>query len=267
MGLFDPPSAASAMPRRWADYSLEYQGMFAYHIAMMAMMVTGLVPVPYEIAVAGGIVAVIATASIGRRQSLDWQWPGLARYDLLKAALIVAAGAVFLYVATVNFKADDPHLMPWFLAGLGIILFNVLSQLKLVTFSEEAFAALGKPAEAPAVEIMGAPRDDDGEPSWHRTARAAYRIGFFAIWLTFLAFFYLNSTALRDGVPQPTATASAPITDHGRTVYIARDRAGLIDLLSKLSLIGIPLIVLSGFALQYAIGVRLFTPRTGRDAA
>jgi hypothetical protein len=254
MGLFDPPAEAK-YPRRWRDMSFEYQGMFAYHIAMMVMFATGILPVLYEVAVAAGIFVVIAGVSWDRRRRMDWHRPPLAAWDVLKAIGALAMSGLFAFVASQGFPFTNPHFAPWFLGLAGISTFGVLQQLKVVTFSEAEFVDLGQPKPAPAVEVMN---PEGGEPSWHRAVRGIYYVAFFAIWLTFMAFFYFDTGAVRDGAPAPTATQSAPITEHGNTVYISRDRAQLINLLQTIAMTGIPLIIVSGFLLQIFGRVRLF---------
>ena len=75
MGLFD--FNRDTMPRRWSEMSLEFKLMFAYHIAMMALLVAGdAVPVSGEIAIAAGILAVIVALSWRHRETMGWRWPG-----------------------------------------------------------------------------------------------------------------------------------------------------------------------------------------------
>jgi len=124
--------------------------MFGYHIAMMVMFITGVVPVVYEIAIAGSIVLIIVLVSLRRRRELHWRWPRLGVADILKAIGVAAAIGVFLFVGSRNAPATDPHFLPWILAGAGIGLFGVLQQLKLVAASESEFIAMGKPGTGQA---------------------------------------------------------------------------------------------------------------------
>jgi hypothetical protein len=258
MGLFDPPAEAK-YPRRWRDMSFEYRGMFAYHIAMMVMFVAGILPVLYEVAVAAGIFVVIAGVSWDRRRRMDWHHPPLVPLDILKTLGVLATTGLFAFVASQGFPFTNPHFAPWFLGLTGIGVFGILQQLKVVTFSEAEFVELGKPKPAPAVEVMN---PETGEPFWHRSVRALHRVVFFAVWLTFMAFFYFDTSAIRDGSPRPTPTATSPITDHGIVMYVTADRAALIGLLQIISMIGIPTVILSGFALQFLVGVKLFPGAT-----
>lgn len=254
MGLFDPPAEAK-YPRRWSDMSFEYQGMFAYHIAMMLMFMTGFLPLVYEVAVASGVVLVVAGVSWDRRRRLDWHRPPLTTVDILKALGVFAMTALFAFATSQGFPFANPHFAPWFLAIVGIGVFGVMQQLKVVTFSEAEFVELGKPQAVSVVEVMNS---ETGEPSWHRPMRAIYYVAFFAVWLSSLGFFYFESRAIQDGAPTPTAFATESITEHGRTVYITKDRAHLVSRLQMAMFIGIPLILVSGFGLQIFARVRLF---------
>ncbi|HEX4303685.1 MAG TPA: hypothetical protein VHZ78_12890 [Rhizomicrobium sp.] len=241
-------------PRTWREQSLEFKFMFAYHAAMMVMFVPGMVPVPAELAIAGGAILVFAAMSLYRRRRLAWRHPPLGFRDIAGAIGGLAFSVLFGTVAAQNFPVFDPHFLPWLLALVGIALFGTLQQLKYVALSEQEFLEMGNPATAPAVEL---PVEAGGEPGWHRVVRGVHRAATFAAALVFLAFMYLDGKAMQEGASHPTATQTVARTEHGWTVYLARDRATLLNELEIAMFVAIPSVLVLGFALQLA-GFNIF---------
>lgn len=243
-------------PRGWADMSFEFKAMFAYHVALMAMFVTGLVPIGYQLAAAGGWIGLAALTSIVRRRKLGWKRPPRTLRNWLGALASVLFSVLFCASASPMARPDDPHIMPWYLMGLGIALINLLSSLKLVYYYEADFLAAGAGIDPP----VPPDRQDaaPGEPAIHGVIRFVYRAASGAVMLAFMAFFYLDSSAIRDGAPHPTASLTAPITEKGSTVYVTPERAALIGELELVGMLGIPIVIFAGFGLQLLGGVRLF---------
>jgi hypothetical protein len=257
--LFDWDS--TKYPRKWSEMSFEFKGMFVYHISMMAMMMAErTVSATGKMSIAAAIMVGVGSLSARRRRALGWHWrrPGADR--IASGAVGVVAVGLFLGSATPMFSPFNPTILAWYLAGLGIGLFGLLQSLRVVYFAEEDFLA---DCKDPALDHPTSARPKDAR--WKRTIRAIYGIASLLIWLNLVGSFYVFGTSFRNGSSVATASASAPIQDHGRIVYVSEDRKQLIDLMQRGMMIGIPLILATGFALHFLIGVRLFPNTPTRD--
>ncbi len=205
-------------------------------------------PAPYELAVAAGLIALFTLVSLDRRRRIGWRRPPVSPWALTKALGALAFTGLFGYAAAQSFPMLNPHFLPWLLGLGGIGLFGFLQQLKLVAFSEAEFLEMGKPAVPSVDEAVNTP---DGKPVWHRVVRGLYQVASYAVMLTFLAFMYVEGTAMREGSPQRTSAHSVARTDHGNVVYIAKDSAVLIDELQTATFIGIPAILVLGLVLHF----------------
>lgn len=174
--------------------------------------------------------------------------------------------AFFLYAPGPLFPATNSRFLPWYLAGFGIGLFNLLSGLNLVQSTEAEFQAMcreGAAAPPAAAPLPAAPT----EPRWKTAVRTTFKVYFLAVWLAGVSFFYVYGRAFGGGSPLPTATQSEPLTDHGKTVYISPSQKRLVDLLRTGMFIGIPSAMALAFALHFVAKVKLFDNRPPRDGA
>jgi len=258
MALFDPPRQGG-YPRKWKEMSLEFKLMVVYHGCMMALFITGgAFSVRQEIGFTMVLASVLTAISIRRRRSANWRWQGVKGKNVVAAAGGVALMAVFLYAATPLFSPRNPRFLPWYLAGFGIGLFNVLQALRLVQTSEAAFLAeCGEPGSQ-TEQSPPAEQATQAEPKWHRVVSASYSTLFFMVWLEFVAFFYYSGAAFRDGSPLPTPTRHEAVTEHGKTVYITHDQKVLCDRLQLFAFAGIPAVILLGPFLHFIVGVKLY---------
>jgi hypothetical protein len=248
-------------PKSWKEMSLDFKLMFGYHGSMMAMMLAGgLLSILHELAIAGAIASLSVLISWSNRRKKHWRWPGIKRIDPLYAVGALSA-PVLLYSATPLFPPNNGHIVPWYLAGLGIGLFLVLQSLKVVYPSEAEFASncmiidqYGRrlqteqelsPAQAPEV-------------NWRRATKAAYTIVFMLLWVCWVASFYFFGAAIRNGSPEPTTTQTEPLEDHGKPVYVTPVENQRVHALQLVSSVGIPLVLISGVILHFVVGVKLF---------
>jgi hypothetical protein len=253
MSIFDLGN--TNYPKRWADMSVEYKLMFAYHASMMVMMLLSrspLLTVPIELGVAGALVLGFAVVSIRRRRHLGWHWPGIRPSHLARAVVTAALIGCFLYAATPLAPPFSPVMLPWYLAGAGLGFFGVLHAFKLVFLAEADFLANGKVPGAPII-----PQAIMAEAAWKKAVRATFSIVFVLCWLAGVAFFYTYSTAIRDASPVRTDIQSELIKVHGRDVYVTKAEKNLIDDLQR-ARFGLPVLVICGFAIHFVLGVRLF---------
>jgi len=236
--------------------SLELKLMFAYHGCMMMLFISGgSFSTKQQLIVAGVLVAALITISMRHRRSVGWRWQGVKTVDLVKAVAGVAFTAVFLYAATPFFPASSPRFFPWYLAGLGIGVFNVLQALRLVHPSEAAFLA---DCREPGAPVEQARQVESTDPAWHKVVRACYSFLSFIVWLGFLAFFYQSGTAFRNGSPVPTTTQTDEVTNHAETAYITHKEKILSDRLQRFAFVGIPSVLGGGFVLHFLVGVKPF---------
>jgi hypothetical protein len=255
MALFDPPKAGD-YPRKWKDMSLEFKLGFVYHGCMMFLFVAGgAFSVWQEVSLTIVILAVLASLSVRHRRSAGWRWQGAKPQNWLMAIGVVVLTGVFLYAATPMFPPSNPRFLPWYLAGLGIGMFNILDVLRLANLSEAAFLAN---CHKPGSQVVQTTNAEPAELHWRRLARAIITVLFFVVWLGAIASFYYSGAAFREGSSVPTATRADPLTDHGITVYIAHSQKILCDRLEWFAFIGIPLVFLAGLSLHFLVGVKLF---------
>ncbi|WP_444915939.1 hypothetical protein [Microbulbifer sp. TRSA007] len=151
------------------NVSLDFKLMFVYHIAMMVLFATRVVDDSSAQAsfalVLGLVLVLISTIHKFRAQ---WKWPGLGIFGVPSALMGVIFVYAFLAFAaySINPEAEVPSLhevnyfdliseswviikqvaslpalTPWFLAGAGIGVFNLLSSLKLVATKKSEFEA------------------------------------------------------------------------------------------------------------------------------
>jgi len=255
MSIFGPPKSGD-FPRQWKDMSLDFKLMFVFHGCMMILFIIGgAFSVRQELAFTAALVAVLTSLSIRNRRISGWHWHGVKPKDVLMAAGIVALMSVFLYAATPQFSPLKSEVLPWYLAGFGIGVFNVMQQLRLVFPSNEAFLADCQEASG---QHGVAPPPAPIDPLWQRVVRATYSLLFFMVWLGFLAFFYYSGTSFRDGSPIPTANQPEAVTEHGKTVYITHQQKIICDKLELFAFVGIPSIILGGLITHFLAGVKLY---------
>src|SRR4051794_8416284 len=140
-------------PRSWREMSLEFKSMVAYHIGMMIMLMAGgLLTVPLEVGVALTLAAMCVFLSLRHRRQVAWRWPGVSTKEILLAAAVVVGGVIFLTAATPMFSPLEPQMLPWYLAGVGIVSFNVLTMLRVITYAESDFVAPATQPLAAATE-------------------------------------------------------------------------------------------------------------------
>ncbi len=151
------------------DISLDFKLMFVYHIAMMLLFGTRIVDDSINQALFA-LVLFVALVFISALHKIRerWKWPGISILILPSALLNVTFIYSFLAFAgytmnpefvlpnlqSINLTvliteswasiitaASYPAMTPWYLAGIGIGVFNLLSNLKLVTSKKSEFEA------------------------------------------------------------------------------------------------------------------------------
>jgi hypothetical protein len=250
-------------PRTWSEMSFEFKGMFAYHIVMMAMMlVGGSLAFIAQIAIAGVIAFLVAAASLLRRLRHRWRWPGLTVLRAAGAVLLAALMGYFLFAGVggalqaQSFALDRPFAPgPWMLAGLGIAVFSILNVLRVTHVSEKAFQ---RECGDQALEPQPAPPP---EPRWKVVTKYVFFVGFLAVWLEVVTAIYVFDRTFRSGSPMPSAEQTAPLTNHGVTVYVTPAEKRLVDQLQGFMFIGIPAAIATAFFLQYVLKIRFSTIR------
>jgi hypothetical protein len=257
MGWLDEPTKRRATS--WKEMSVEMRMMFVYHLCMMALFMTGGILTPkIEVTIALLLISVLTGISLRRRREKMWHWKSPGRQGIAMAAGTTLLMAFFQYAATPLFSPAKPQFLPWYLAGFGIGLFNVLSALNLVQSSEAEF-------EAACVQSRAASSSHEGtreliSPTtigWKRVVRGAVTICFLAVWLTGVSSFYFYGKAFRNGSPKPTDLRTEPLTEHGKTVYVTPSEKRLVDLLQTGMMVGIPSVFALGFVVHFLIGVKL----------
>lgn len=151
------------------NISFDYKLFFAYHLGMMVLFGARPIEEPINQAIfAGALGITMLILSIAHKIKYRWQRPSLTMANftaaLLNFAILYGFLAFAAYTLTPNISTPDfdnidlmtliqeswgvlmyafnlPDLTPWFLAGAGIMVFNVLSRLKQVTIKQDEFKA------------------------------------------------------------------------------------------------------------------------------
>lgn len=249
-------------PKNWKEMSLDMRLMFGYHISMMVMMAAGgFLTVRQELTVAASIVALTGFISHHYRLAKHWRWPGVKPLDVLYATGGVIFISLFLYSATPLFPPNNSHVVPWYLAGLGIGLFGILQSLKVVYSAEAEFIShcmtidqYGRELEP----VHEASPTESNEPTWKRAAKGTYTAVFIVAWVCGVASFYFFGTAFKNGSSEPTATQTEPLEDHGKTAYVTQAEKQRIHALQRVSWVGVPTVLVGGVVLHFLVGVKLF---------
>ncbi|MGO2366662.1 MAG: hypothetical protein ACTH56_08515 [Pseudoalteromonas sp.] len=149
------------------NMSLDFKLMFVYHIAIMVLFGTRIVDSAAEQSLfALALFLVLVLISVVHKIRMHWKWPGIGLFSFPSALIGVAFVYAFLAFAAYtinpdigfpNFQdinyiellaeswtviitaASVPVFTPWYLAGVGIGVFNLLSSLKLVTTKKSEF--------------------------------------------------------------------------------------------------------------------------------
>ena len=150
--------------------SLDFKLFFAFHFSMMILIPFGVYALlsPLQMAtLAICLFASLATLSVRHRIRRRWNWPGstlkgtasalvnlvlCSGFFLFASVFIVNQGipddlpedaAGMLRLSLDNFAelVSRPHVTPFCLAGIGIIVTNFLTGLKLMPLDEKVFTA------------------------------------------------------------------------------------------------------------------------------
>ena len=243
-------------PTSWKEMSFDFKLFFVFHGCMMVLFLVGRVfPVEVLIGVVSVLLAVLTGFSIHHRIKSDWHWPGVGIKGVVGSVFSIALGLFFLGAATPRISPLQPAFFPWFAAGGGIILFGILSSLRVVFRSESEFQSYcgDQRLKKPEPE-----RPSSTEASWKKAVRIAFSLYFFAVWIASVSFFWKFNTVFRDGTPEPTPERTKTLTDHGKTVYITPEEWSIVSILERSMLLGIPSALLLGALIHFVVGVKLF---------
>jgi hypothetical protein len=254
--------ADARYPKNWKEMSVDMRLMFGYHISMMVMMMAaGSFTVRQELTIAATITALAIVVSRYHRAKKHWRWPGVKPLHLIYAVGSMALTLLFLYSLTPLFPPNNGHIVPWYLAGLGIGLFNILQLLKVVYPSEAEFVSNCMIIDQYGRELEPIRETSPAEPNaanWKRIMKILYSVVFLIVWVCGVASFYFFGTAFKNGSPEPTTTQTEPLENHGKRVYVTPTEKHRIHVLRLVSWVGFPVLLLSGATLHFLMGVKLF---------
>src|SRR5712692_3490661 len=209
MGWLDQPTTKGRPS--WKEMSVEFRMMFVYHGCMMVLFIAGnALSTKLELTIAIVLIAALAAVSLRRRREKQWHWQDPGLKGVAKALGAVALTGFFLYAATPMFPPTRPGFLPWYLAGFGIGLFNMLSALNLVQSTEVEFASGCGERQTPIPIETTRPQDGPTRIGWRQIVKGAFAVYFFAVWITFVCFFYFDGKAYSGGSATPTASQTEP---------------------------------------------------------
>jgi Na+/melibiose symporter-like transporter len=262
VALFDRPQFTR---RQWSDYSLDYKLFFVWEVSLFAAILpsqSGAFDALSDAVLYGlalGWLAILSLIAIRNRIAENWRWPGLSASSAAYALLVGVLMVIFLFIFMHDLLPMGRHAAPMIAFAVSIGVFNILSSLKLVQNTQEEFERYRVTDESAPAHVTSDSEDDKPiDPLWKRVARGAYFALFILIWLEGMAFFYFHERFVDQGAREPSMTRTHSVNEHGTLVYLTDDQAELNGLLETLMMIGIPAIILSGFALHFVVGVPLF---------
>ena len=222
---------------------------------MMVLIIIGRAfPTEVLIGIVGALLIVLAGLSIRHRKKSEWHWPGVGGKGIFNVVLTIALGIFFLGAMTPRVSPLDPMSFPWFAAVAGIMLFWVLSHLKIMFRSESEFQNHCGDQRLKESE----PATPSLEPSWKKGVRTIFTVYFVAVWIAGVCFFWQYNTALRDGTPESTPERTETLKDHGKTVYITSKEKRIVSILEYSMMLGIPSALALGALIHFVVGVKLF---------
>ena len=245
-------------PRTWSEMSFEYKGMFAYHIAMMVMIVAGWgLAFIHQIVIAAAIMLAIAVVSVIRRVWNKWRWRGITAVGAGRTVLMIGLMGFFLFAVfggamqAQGFSFDRPFgLGPFLLAAAGIAVFSVLNSVGIAHIAEKAFQ------EECGDQALQARTAAPPEPRWKVITKRVFTVAFIAVWLEAVTFFYIYDRTVRSSSPTPTAEQSVALKNKGETHYITPAEMHLIDLLRTIMFIGIPSAMAASLFVHFVLKIR-----------
>ncbi|MBN2702588.1 MAG: hypothetical protein JXR23_00115 [Pontiellaceae bacterium] len=245
-------------PKSWKEMSFDFKLFFVFHGCMMLLFMVGRVfPIEVLIEIVIILLVVLTGLSLRHRMKSGWHWSGVGIKGVLGSVFSVALGLFFLGSATPRISPLQPTFFPWFAAGGAIILFWILSCLKVVFQSESEFQSHcgDQRQNGPAM------RPSSTEAPWKKAVRITFSVYFFVVWIAGVSFFWKFNTAFRDGTLEPTPERTEMLTDHGKTVYITAEEKKDVSILQYSMMLGIPSALILGALIHFVVGVKLF-PKT-----
>ena len=149
------------------NMSFDFKLMFVYHIAMMVLFVTRPIDSAYgQILLAVVLGVLLTVASAIHKVKHNWSWPGIKITSIPSVILSLLFLYMFFsftaYAMNPNIPIPEvqfnnlptlaieawpiivqaisiPVFTPWYLAGIGIVAFNVLSSLNFATQKKSEF--------------------------------------------------------------------------------------------------------------------------------
>jgi hypothetical protein len=247
-------------PRGWSEMSVDFKLMFGFHAGMMILLLAGsLLSTTIELATAAGLLLTAMVISVAHRRAVGWRWRGIGPKEILRAAMICVGALLVLAVAMSLFPPTSPLPLPFYLAGGGVALFNLLKALNLTCPSEAEFRANCGEAAPPV-----SPPPRPALPLWKRVLLGLNSALGLLLSISFVAFFYLSAKAFIDGLPTPTPTQTAMLSSKGSIRYVSADQKHLIDLLQTITFTTAPILLLLGVFLHFVLKVRVFDRSFGR---
>lgn len=256
-------SPRQSYPKTWKEMSLDFKLMYVYHGSMMVMFMVGTgLTIQQEIVAAVFLAGVLSSISIRHRRQTNWRWPGVRIGDVVNAIGAVVFLAFFFFAATPLFPPSAPRALPWYLAGLGIGTFTVLSFLKVVHSSETAFLLHCRVVDQNGQEIALVSELPEAQlpadPRWKKLVRGIFSTVFILVWIGGVLSFYYFGESFKNGSPVQTTSHTEPLNNHGKIVFVTPAEKQRIDRLQTVSFVGIALVVAGTVFLHFVADVKLF---------
>ncbi len=254
--MFSKSDTPAAVEEKSLDFLL-FCGFLCCMLLALAAHFLFKMGIPGEVAMACGATLVAVILSICNRVKHAWHWPGASVRELFWAFAAALLVAFFIEVALPGRSPLNPNLFPWCAMGAGILLFAVLSGLRVVSASEREFLLQCGPGQAEIPRPPAKPR----VRSWRRTVVSAFEIYFLVVWILAVVFFWQFNAVCQRASPVQTATQTEGLSDHGRLVFMTPKEKRRLEALKYSLTTGVPSVFVLGAFLHFVVGVRVFSRR------
>ncbi|MCW7490976.1 hypothetical protein [Leptospira meyeri] len=250
---------SNSFPNQWKDYSLDYKCILIYHGFMMILFLFGdKISISIQITIVALLLISIIIFSIKYRIRIRWNWPGVEVKNTFYAVIIITLGLFFFFSSINSYPLFKSQSFPWYAAGFGIILFQVLNVLNITAYSKEKFELKSDKTEnVKKIEnsTLIENRNDSVNVSF---VKYLIYILSFLLWVTGISYFWLRDRISNNDNSDDFTKFITEITNIFSKLLGIENSSPDIFLKSILSY-GIILLSISIFIIHFIFGIKIIS--------
>ncbi|PKA10849.1 hypothetical protein CH372_17350 [Leptospira meyeri] len=250
---------SNSFPNQWKDYSLDYKCMFIYHGFMMILFILGdKISINIQFTIVALLLISIILFSIKYRIRIRWKWPGVEVKNTIYAIMIIILGLFFFFSSINSFPPFKSQTFPWYSAGFGIILFQVLNVLNITAYYKDKFE-LKTDKTANFIKFENSPLKENQNDNVN-VSFIKYLIYFFSffLWVTGISYFWLRDRISHNDNSEGIAKFIIEITNKFSKFLGITNTSPDVFLKSILSY-GIILLSISIFIIHFIFGIKIIS--------